>query len=46
MAIAQDIKLASANRTLEVATQRPAITAEFEENDPELEHAKKQLGFG
>jgi|KBSSwiStaDraftv2_1062776.scaffolds.fasta_scaffold00340_71 hypothetical protein len=45
MAIAQDIKLASANRTLEVVTEQPAITGEVVE-DPELEHAKRQLGFG
>lgn len=41
MAIAQDIKLASANRTLEVA----AITSTATE-DPELEEAKKMIGFG
>lgn len=46
IAIAQDIKLASANRTLEVATQPQAITGSVVEDDPELEHAKKQLGFG
>jgi hypothetical protein len=44
MAIAQDIKLASANRTLEVVTAPPAITAEVVE-DVELEDAKKKLGI-
>lgn len=44
IAIAQDIKLASANRTLEVVTISPQITSEAIEYDPELEHAKKQLG--
>lgn len=43
MAIAQDIKLASANRTLEVVAQ-PAITGEVV-TDPELELAKKKLGI-
>lgn len=46
VAIAQDIKLAAANRTLEVVTQHPAIEAEYKENDPELELAKRKLGFG
>ena len=44
-AIAQDLKLAAANRTLEaVIPQQPAITADFVENDVELEEAKKKLG--
>jgi len=42
IAIANDIKLASSNRTLEVATPRE-ITGEVIE-DPELEAAKKMLG--
>lgn len=45
IAIAQDIKLASANRTLEVVTTPPQITGEVV-RDEELEHAKKQLGIG
>lgn len=45
MAIAQDLKLASANRTLEVVAHQPAITGEVVD-DPELQAAKKQLGFG
>jgi succinate dehydrogenase flavin-adding protein (antitoxin of CptAB toxin-antitoxin module) len=44
IAIAQDIKLAAANRTLEVVTQPQQITGSFEETDPELERAKKMLG--
>lgn len=43
-AIAQDIKLASGNRTLEVNTP-PALDGHVVE-DPELERAKKQLGIG
>jgi len=46
VAIAQDIKLAAANRTLEVATEKPAINGSVIEHDPELEAAKKQIGFG
>lgn len=46
IAIAQDIKLAAANRTLEVvATPPPALTGTVL-HDEELEAAKKQLGFG
>lgn len=44
-AIAQDLKLASANRTLEVVTSPPQITGSVVE-DVELEEAKKQLGIG
>jgi hypothetical protein len=44
MAIAQDIKLASANRTLEVVTQPQQITS-APVYDPELEDAKKKLGI-
>jgi len=44
MAIAQDIKLASANRTLEVAATPPQITGSIVE-DVELEDAKKKLGI-
>lgn len=45
MAIAQDIKLASANRTLEVATQnRPEVTS-YVVSDEELDAAKKTLGI-
>lgn len=43
-AIAQDFKLASANRTLEVIAH-PQITGEYIEDDPELEDAKKKLGI-
>lgn len=43
MAIAQDVKLAAANRTLEVVTTPPAITAEVV-HDEELEKAKRMLG--
>lgn len=46
MAIAQDIKLASANRTLEVASQPAIESYAIPDDDPELEDAKKQLGFG
>lgn len=42
--IANRIKMASANRTLEVVTTRPAITGEVVE-DVELEQAKKKLGI-
>lgn len=42
LAIAEDIKLAAANRTLEVAS-RPALEGHLVE-DPELETARKQLG--
>lgn len=45
IAIAQDIKLASANRTLEVVTTPPQITGEVV-RDEELENAKKMLGVG
>lgn len=47
VAIAQDIKLASANRTLEVAVAPPAITSTATEvtYDPELEAAKRKVGF-
>jgi hypothetical protein len=45
IAIAQDIKLAAANRTLEVVTTPPQITGSIVE-DVELEDAKKQLGIG
>jgi len=41
--IAQRIKQASASRTLEASVQ-PAITASVE-NDEELEHAKRMVGF-
>ncbi len=44
-AIAQDIKLASGNRTLEVVSPRE-LNSSVVEVDPELEHAKKQLGIG
>lgn len=44
LAIAQDIKLASANRTLEFVTERPAITGEIVDEEA-LELAKKQLGI-
>lgn len=44
VAIAQDIKLAAANRTLEVVTSHPQITGSVVE-DVELEAAKKQLGI-
>ena len=44
VAIAQDIKLASANRTLEVVTSPPAITGEVVEEDLELAEARKKLG--
>ncbi len=50
LAIANDIKLASANRTLEVVAAPPLIQGEFlendtsQDNDPELERAKKMLG--
>lgn len=44
MAIAQDIKLASANRTLEVVATPPQITGSIVE-DVELEDAKKKLGI-
>lgn len=43
MAIAQDIKLASANRTLEVVAQ-PSITGEVVDDDIDLAQAKKMLG--
>jgi hypothetical protein len=43
IAIAQDIKLAAANRTLEVVTTPPQITSSVIE-DVELERAKKMLG--
>lgn len=43
VAIAQDIKLASANRTLEVVNTPPQITGEVV-RDEELERAKKMLG--
>lgn len=42
--IAQRIKLAAANRTLEVVTNTQAIPGELVE-DPELERAKKMIGF-
>lgn len=45
VAIAQDLKLAAANRTLEVVTSPPQITGSVVE-DVELEAAKKQLGIG
>lgn len=46
LAIAQDIKLASANRTLEIsATPKPAFDGHVVEDDPELEAAKKMIGF-
>ncbi len=46
IAIAQDIKLAAANRTLEVVTntQAPALT-NYTESDSELEDARKKLGI-
>lgn len=44
VAIAQDIKLASANRTLEVAVERPAINSYVVDDDLELEEARKKLG--
>lgn len=44
IAIAQDVKLASANRTLEVATTPPQITSSVIENDVELAEARKKLG--
>jgi hypothetical protein len=48
IAIAQDIKLASANRTLEVVTSPPMLTGEIvnvvdDVEDPDLERAKKML---
>lgn len=45
MAIAQDMKLAAANRTLEVVAQ-PAQIEATAMDDQELEYAKKQLGIG
>lgn len=45
IAIAQDIKLAAANRTLEVVAPR-AIESHVVEDDPEFEAAKKMIGFG
>jgi glutathione peroxidase-family protein len=46
MAIAQDFKLASANRTLEVVTTPREITSEVSvTEDLELDLAKKQLGI-
>lgn len=45
VAIAQDIKLAAANRTLEVVTTPHEITGSVI-NDVELADAKKQLGIG
>lgn len=45
MAIAQDIKLASANRTLEVVTQQPALESYSVADDVQLEDAKKKLGI-
>lgn len=46
VAIAEDIKLASANRTLEVAMQ-PSIDSTFTDDDDEdLAIAKKKLGIG
>jgi glutathione peroxidase-family protein len=44
IAIAQDIKLASANRTLEVVTTPPQITSSVVEDDVELAEARKKLG--
>lgn len=44
-AIAQDIQLASANRTLERAVSPPEITGSVVEYDVELEDAKKKLGI-
>lgn len=46
VAIAQDLKLAAANRTLEVVVTPHQITGEVVQDDPELDYAKKQLGFG
>jgi hypothetical protein len=45
LAIAQDLKLATANRTLEAVITPPQITGSIVE-DEELEVAKKQLGIG
>ena len=45
MAIANDIKLASANRTLEVATQ-PALEGSVVDDPVSFDEAKKQLGYG
>lgn len=44
MAIAKDVKLAAANRTLEVATHNPRSIAAEVVHDAELENAKKMLG--
>ncbi len=46
IAIAQDMKAAYNNRTLEVVNPQPAIESSFVENDPELELAKRKLGIG
>lgn len=45
-AIAQDIKLAAANRTLEVVMQPQITSYVVPDDDPELELAKKKLGIG
>lgn len=46
VAIAQDIKLAAANRTLEVVAQQPALVGEVVQNDElTFEDAKKKLGI-
>lgn len=44
MAIAEDIKLATANRALQTISQ-PALESQPVIYDPELEDAKKKLGF-
>lgn len=47
IAIAQDIKLAAANRTLDVVKSPPQITSYVvPEEDQELQEAKKLIGFG
>lgn len=46
IAIAQDIKLASANRTLEIAAAPPVISGSVvQDYDAELEAAKRKIGF-
>jgi hypothetical protein len=46
LAIAQDIKLAAANRTLEMSVEvSPHSITSSAVEDPELEEAKKKLGF-
>lgn len=44
MAIAQDIKMAAANRTLEAAVQPAQLTVDYEVHEPDLEEARRKLG--